>query len=624
MFRLLMFWLLLSSLSGLRAQLTYEQADYAAPGDTFVLSQATPTLGLNLGQDGAGLNWDVSALQPSEQRVARFGDPDNAGYRLTWISQCVLQGGGIFTCPTDWDALTNLAEDALDQDNALSAFLPFQLSDRTRHYQLGNGQLVEQLLGLSVGNAFPIRLIVEFDQPDTLLTFPMTLGLEDSSQAAYAIDYTNLGAPIASFTQLTRRRRVSATGSLTTPYAVYDSVLKLETIIERRDSIRFSPDSAFVFDQTQVEYAWFDSAYGHPVMRARGNVIGGLPIITEVAYLDTLRCIDPTAFFLALPNPVVFDFGSNSATVNFTALPQNADSLSWNLGDGTVSDANSLSHAYGQPGVYQVRLIACNTTCSPTRCDTFTVPVAVIDTTQPLALFTPDPAEACVGQAITLVNNSINADSYQWDFGDGSPGSTQEAPSHGYSQAGDYTVQLIAFNGNNADTTTREVRIRPAPSVTAGPDTTLAAGQSVQLQSTLSGGPASYAWTPAAGLSCTTCPDPIAQPDSSTSYTLTVTSACGTADASLEITVTPGVGIDTPDQAALRLFPNPTGGRFTVETGQAAPHRWQVADLTGRLLARGQSEDARFSLDLSTLPTGVYTLTVAGPQGLRRALVQVQ
>lgn len=38
------------------------------------------------------------------------------------------------------------------------------------------------------------------------------------------------------------------------------------------------------------------------------------------------------------------------------------------------------------------------------------------------------------------------ADSLVWDFGDGSPASTQAHPSHKYSSAGSYTVQLIAWN----------------------------------------------------------------------------------------------------------------------------------------------------------------------------------
>lgn len=46
-------------------------------------------------------------------------------------------------------------------------------------------------------------------------------------------------------------------------------------------------------------------------------------------------------------------------------------------------------------------------------------------------------------QAINFTNNSVNADSYFWDFGDGTT-STEEAPSHTYSEPGVYYVSLLA------------------------------------------------------------------------------------------------------------------------------------------------------------------------------------
>jgi PKD repeat protein len=608
----------------LLAQITYQQSDYATVGDTFVLSQALPLPGLNLGQDGNGLAWDVSALTPNNQRIARFGDPDQAGYRLTWITECIFLGGNPFNCPSAWDALTNLSEDALDQSNLLFDLLPITFSDRTRHYQLSNNLLVERLLGLSIGNTFPIPLLIRFSQPDTLLRFPLSLGLQDSTTAAYEINYSSLGVPYASFTRLRRVRHVSGAGSLTTPFATYNQVLKLETRIERRDSIRYSPDSSVVLNQTLVEYTWFDPAYGHPVMAARGNVIAGQPLLTEIEYFDTLRCIDPQALFLALPNPVLYNVTTNSATVNFTSLSQSADSLAWNLGDGTFSDANSLSHAYTQPGLFPVQLIACNTTCSPPRCDTLTLPVAVVDTTQPLAFFSPNAPAGCVNQPLGFTNNSFNAVSYQWDFGDGSSPSTQPDPTHTYTQPGTYTVTLIATKNANTDTTTVEVRIRQAPTVSLGPDTTIALGNSVGLQSNVTGTPLTYLWTPPTGLSCLTCPNPTARPNATTTYQLTVTSNCGTASATQRVEVSGGTSVATPAGMALRFFPNPTAGALTVEAQSPEVLGWQVSDLLGRQLMQGQARTARLMIDLTPLPAGVYAVQVSTTRGIVRRLIQVE
>ncbi len=62
------------------------------------------------------------------------------------------------------------------------------------------------------------------------------------------------------------------------------------------------------------------------------------------------------------------------------------------------------------------------------------------------------------------------------------------------------------------------------PTANAGPDVTILAGGSTQLNA--SGG-GTYSWSPSAGLSCTTCANPVASPASTTSYEVIVTSASG-------------------------------------------------------------------------------------------------
>jgi len=53
---------------------------------------------------------------------------------------------------------------------------------------------------------------------------------------------------------------------------------------------------------------------------------------------------------------------------------------------------------------------------------------------------------ACVPAVMGFVNNSTNATSYLWDFGDGSPTTTATAPTYTYMTPGTYTVTLKAYN----------------------------------------------------------------------------------------------------------------------------------------------------------------------------------
>ena len=73
--------------------------------------------------------------------------------------------------------------------------------------------------------------------------------------------------------------------------------------------------------------------------------------------------------------------------------------------------------------------------------------VEVLLTAPPLANFSVvTPLSNCQPAAFSFVNNSLNATSYNWTFGDGN-GSAGNNPSHTYSNQtfGTYTVQLIAF-----------------------------------------------------------------------------------------------------------------------------------------------------------------------------------
>ena len=59
---------------------------------------------------------------------------------------------------------------------------------------------------------------------------------------------------------------------------------------------------------------------------------------------------------------------------------------------------------------------------------------------------------------VTFTNFSSNADSYLWDFGDGNT-STEENPTHTYSQDGLYTIRLTTTSNIGTDETTRSVII---------------------------------------------------------------------------------------------------------------------------------------------------------------------
>jgi PKD repeat protein len=78
---------------------------------------------------------------------------------------------------------------------------------------------------------------------------------------------------------------------------------------------------------------------------------------------------------------------------------------------------------------------------------------------KPTAAFTPSKTTATAGEDITFTNESTNATSYTWSFGDGTT-STEESPVKSYAVAGNYTVTLLAKGAGGTNSTTADITIQ--------------------------------------------------------------------------------------------------------------------------------------------------------------------
>lgn len=81
----------------------------------------------------------------------------------------------------------------------------------------------------------------------------------------------------------------------------------------------------------------------------------------------------------------------------------------------------------------------------------------------------------CTPFIVNFTNQSLGAESYEWDFGDGSPLSNEENPTHTYTLPGIYTVRLVAINNNKcnkSDTTIQFVYVFSPARATFDPQVT--------------------------------------------------------------------------------------------------------------------------------------------------------
>ncbi|MCX7863280.1 MAG: PKD domain-containing protein [Bacteroidales bacterium] len=117
--------------------------------------------------------------------------------------------------------------------------------------------------------------------------------------------------------------------------------------------------------------------------------------------------------------------------------------VAWtSAGTNTTATLQNLNLSYGQTYYFSVKAINGAGLSTVISSDGFIVQTLAV----PVANFYAIQDTLYLPNAIALfVNQSQNATSYLWDFGDGST-STQTNPWHQYTQIGTYTVTLIAMN----------------------------------------------------------------------------------------------------------------------------------------------------------------------------------
>lgn len=168
--------------------------------------------------------------------------------------------------------------------------------------------------------------------------------------------------------------------------------------------------------------------------------------------------------------PVTACDGNTTTMIN--ASGAGAQDFIWDFGDGSPTSTDfEPTHTFPGIGDYLITLIAQEgTVCADTA--TYLLSVGGVD-----AGF-EEPDSTCINSSVNFEDTSLttsnhNVISWQWDFGDGSAGSTVPNPSHQFADSGALIVTLIVgTDGGCFDTITQPIFIQGLPNADVGPDTT--------------------------------------------------------------------------------------------------------------------------------------------------------
>lgn len=200
------------------------------------------------------------------------------------------------------------------------------------------------------------------------------------------------------------------------------------------------------------------------VLGPAGNYVVGLQVITDAGCVSTT-----TSNAVVHPSPTI-DFSTQQMCHGDTSMLMAIGAVStgsivsydWELnGDGMFNDmtGENITHQFINPGSHIIGVMA--TTDQGCTADTLR-----LETVSPLPLPIFSFDDACVNTPVDFTNQSINqvgSVTYSWSFGS-SGSSTDPNPTHIFTMAGTYSIQLLAVNSYGCkDSTVQQIEILPAP-----------------------------------------------------------------------------------------------------------------------------------------------------------------
>jgi gliding motility-associated-like protein len=246
----------------------------------------------------------------------------------------------------------------------------------------------------------------------------------------YAIEYTTMGACSASSSE-----------------NIVVNALPTPSIIGNTQYCTGTP-AQLSTDQVYASYNWNNG------MITQNGLFTVVDNPISVTITDLNGCVGTTPEVNVTEGDLVPQFnadvvsGCSPLTVVFTnTTAEPTSNCNWNFGNGsTASDCGPVTVTYLTEGTYDVSLTASTAAgCSGTTTENDYIYVEDAPTA---SFYVSSSNLSGLNTTVDLINTSVGATSYQWNFGDTSQSVSSENPSHTYpvNTPGTYVVELIAYS----------------------------------------------------------------------------------------------------------------------------------------------------------------------------------
>jgi PKD repeat protein/type 1 glutamine amidotransferase len=327
-----------------------------------------------------------------------------------------------------------------------------------------------------------------------------------------------------------------------------------------------------------------------------------------------------------------------NTSVAFTATGTDADgdplTYSWDFADGQTSTQQNPNHIFDAPGTYAVT-VTVNDGKGGTGSATLSVTVTQPNRAPTVTASRTPTGNVPTGTAVAFTATGTDADgdtlTYSWDFGDSTPVSTEQNPSHTYSTAGAFTAKVTVSDGKggtgDATVAVTVTAANTAPTVTAsrvpaGDGNVNTSFAYTAVGSDPDGDPLTYAWDFGDGQSGT---------GASASHTFATAGAYN-----VKVTVSDGKGGSASATVLTTVYPaSCTPGLYRDDfNGNELGAAWSVVRRDATLVVNNgvvkiptqagdlyQTANSAKNIVLRPAPSGPFTMTAKVNQ---KGLVQYQ